>query len=190
MTFKREVKSSPKTGQVLLAEPFMDEPTFKRTAILLTDHSDEGSVGFILNRPLDCTLDHVSDTFPEFEGPVYYGGPVANNTLHYLHCRGDIIEGSVEVTKGLFWGGDLDKLKFYIGTKVISSRDIKFFIGYSGWSSGQLQEELDRKSWVLANMDLNYFYKSESHRLWNQILNVEGGTKSILAQISEHNTWN
>jgi putative transcriptional regulator len=174
------------TGKVLLADPFMMDPNFKRSVILLCDHSrEEGSVGFILNKPLEMPLNDLVANFPEFEAQVYYGGPVQTNTIHYIHNVGDILDDSVEIGRGVFWGGDFEKLKFLITSQLIQPGNIRFFVGYSGWSPGQLAEELDYHSWIPAEMDANYLYKSKPHNLWNQIMYNKGNLYSVIAQMPD-----
>ncbi|MCB0639950.1 MAG: YqgE/AlgH family protein, partial [Lewinella sp.] len=116
-------------GKVLLSEPFMVDPNFKRTAVLLCEHNAEGSIGFIMNRRLNMRVDELIEDFPEFDTEVYFGGPVQTDTIHYLHNVGDLLEDSVQVARGVFWGGDFDKLKFLINSELIAPHQIRFFIG-------------------------------------------------------------
>ena len=178
------------SGTVLLAEPFMMDQNFKRTAVLLVDHGDDGSVGFILNREVDMRVDELIDEFPEFDAPVYFGGPVGTDTIHYLHAKGDLLEGSDEISPGVFWGGDYEKLKFLIDSGLIGPRDIRFFVGYSGWSKDQLNEELDLGSWVTAPMDPNYLFKSKAATLWNQVMDNKGSTFSVIAGMEDGPSYN
>ncbi|HNM27718.1 MAG TPA: YqgE/AlgH family protein, partial [Saprospiraceae bacterium] len=151
MAAQEEVKS----GQVLLAEPFMQDPYFRRSVVLLCEHHDEGSIGFILNKSIDMPLNDLMSEFPKFDAEVFYGGPVQTDTLHYVHNIGELLDDSVKVADGVWWGGDFDKLKFLITSGLIEPPNIRFFVGYSGWSSGQLSEELGYGSWVQADMDAN-----------------------------------
>ena len=77
------VRQEVASGKVLLAEPFMLDPNFKRSAVLLCEHSEEGSVGFIMNKPLNMRIDELIDGFPEFDSEVFFGGPVQTDTIHY-----------------------------------------------------------------------------------------------------------
>ncbi len=175
-----------KTGGVLLAEPFMLDPNFKRSVVLLCDHSEEeGTVGFILNKPLEMPLNELVADFPEFEAQVYYGGPVSTNTIHYVHNAGDILDESIEVGRGVYWGGDFAKLKFLITSQLIRPENIRFFVGYSGWSPGQLADEMVYKSWIPAEMDSNYLFKSKPYSLWSQIMYNKGQLYSVIAQMPD-----
>ena len=179
------------TGSLLLAEPFMLDPNFKRAVVLLCEHKDEeGSVGFILNKPLKMNVTELVADFPEFESEVFFGGPVATDTIHYLHNVGDLVEDSVEVDRGVYWGGDFEKLKFLISSKLVLPHNIRFFVGYSGWSNGQLSDELDYGSWVIARMHANYLFKSGADDLWKQVMENKGNTYSVIAQMPDSANWN
>lgn len=178
------------SGNLLVAEPFMLDPNFKRAVVLMCEHSEEGSLGFIINRKLDVYVDELIDEFPDFPAKVYFGGPVQTDTIHYLHNVGDLLEDSREVARGVFWGGNFEKLKFLISNEVIKPENIRFYLGYSGWSEGQLEEELKIGSWVVADMDPNYIFKSKPSKLWNQVLNHKGDRYSVIATIPDTPNWN
>ena len=178
------------TGMVLLAEPFMMDPNFKRSAVVLCEHSTDGSIGFIMNKPLNLNINEVLDEFPDFDAEVFFGGPVQTDTIHYLHSVGPLLEESVEVIPGVFWGGNFEKLKVLIDNGLILPKDIRFFVGYSGWSEGQLDDELTYGSWVLADMDANYLFKAPPHNLWKLVMNNKGNAFTVIARMSENVNWN
>src|SRR4051812_46274641 len=101
-------KVKPAKGTLLLSEPFMQETRLKRSVILLTSHGDEGSVGYILNQKLDVKFGEVIPQCSNSELPLYMGGPVQRDNLFYIHSLGDLIEDSLEIKKGIFWGGNFD----------------------------------------------------------------------------------
>jgi putative transcriptional regulator len=179
-----------KAGKVLLSEPFMLDPNFKRAAVILCEHSDDGSIGFILNKRLDMQVDQLIADFPEFSVPVFFGGPVQTDTIHYLHNVGDLLEESRQVSDGVWWGGNFEKLKFLISSQLITAGNIRFFVGYSGWSEHQLLEEMEIGSWVLADMHPNYLFKSKPEHLWQQIMSNKGDAFSIIATLPDAVTWN
>ncbi|MBC6996230.1 YqgE/AlgH family protein [Neolewinella lacunae] len=184
------MNKAPKTGTLLLAEPFMLDPNFKRSAVLLVEHGSEGSIGFVLNRQTEIRVDELIEDFPEIEANIYYGGPVGTDTIHYLHCKRDLLEGSDEVCPGVFWGGDFERLKFFIRQQLILPQDIRFFLGYSGWSEDQLKEELQSGSWVTAPMFANYLFKSQPENLWSQVMENKGSAFSVIAQMDEEAHYN
>ncbi len=184
-------KTSVKKGTVLLAQPFMLDSNFGRAAVLITDHhKSEGTVGFILNKKLNTGINTLIDDFPEIESEVYIGGPVAKDTLHYIHDRGDILDNSIPVVDGVYWGGDYDKLKFLIKAQLIKPHNIKFFLGYSGWSAGQLDEELQYGSWMLSDMDANYAFRQKPRDLWRLITRNKGGHFTVIAEMPKANHLN
>jgi putative transcriptional regulator len=124
--------------------------------VLIAEHNNEGSVGFILNKPLDYHItDLVSEIFVPFR--VYNGGPVEQDNLYFIHKVPHLINNSIEISDGIFWGGDFEKTIELVNKKEISEEDIRFFLGYSGWASLQLDEELSSKSWIVVKND----YQSE-----------------------------
>lgn len=179
-----------KRGKVLLAEPFMLDPNFKRAAVILCEHDEEGSVGFIMNKPLDIRIDELIEDFPDFDSEVSLGGPVQTDTIHYIHNVGDLLDGSSKVVDGVYWGGDFDKLKFLISQELILPHNIRFFVGYSGWSEGQLADELGYGSWLVADMDANYLFKSKADYLWTQVMYNKGNAYTVIAHMPEGVSWN
>lgn len=113
--------------------------------MFLCEHKEEGSFGFVLNRQYDNTLDEL---IPELEGyklPVYYGGPVQIDSIHFIHQYPNEIPGGQEVIKGVYWGGDFDAVVNLIKNETIDPNKIRFYIGYSGWGEGQLANEMTEK---------------------------------------------
>ncbi len=174
-------------GQILISEPFMEDPNFKQSVVLICDYEpDHGTVGFILNKPLDVKVGDLLQDFPEFDEDIYMGGPVGHDTIHYVHSRGDVIDDAVFIRDGLWWGGNFEKLKFLIENKVITGSDIKFFVGYSGWSLGQLDNELEMGSWVVDTMDNNYLINIPSDKLWKSSMANISDHLAIIADIPDH----
>lgn len=178
----KEKTDDLESGVLLVAEPFLTDPNFKRGVILLCDHQKDGSFGFILNKPIDMNINDLISSFPSFESEVYYGGPVQTDTIHYLHTRGDLLPNSIKVLSGVYWGGDFEQLKEFIKMGKIQPKDIRFFVGYSGWSAGQLKMEREILSWMTVNGHIDYVF-GENKELWKDVLEEQGGTYSIIAQI-------
>lgn len=181
----------PDTGRLLISEPFMMDPNFKRSVILLTEYSTAGVIGFVLNHMGDITL---SDIIPEItyaDIPLFKGGPVGNDTLHFLHRCPEKIEGGVPVGNGLFWGGDFDVVKELVNTYRLNNNEIKFFIGYSGWSEGQLEGELQDDTWIVTekyNPDILFNQNEES--LWKEVVISMGQRYAHIANFPENPTLN
>lgn len=179
-------KVIPTAGQLLLSEPFMLDPNFKRTVVMLCEHvEDGGTVGFILNRPLKIK---VSDALVDFEGlenELFYGGPVAQDTLHYLHCHGDLIDDSMPIINDICWGGNFEQLSNLMKAGTIESKDVKFFLGYSGWSPGQLAAELEENSWIVSEARTRYIFDIHEKELWKTVLSDMGGEYSQIVNYPE-----
>jgi putative transcriptional regulator len=171
----------PAKGKLLVAEPFLGDPSFDRTVILLTEHNDEGTVGFVLNRPLRLTMHQIIKDFPSFDAPVYNGGPVQKENLYFVHNKGDLLPTAIELSPGLYWGGDIEKVKMLITMGLITEKDIKFFLGYSGWGKYQLEGEIDEKSWIVINKDAIDLFQNEGANPWRTILTNLGGDYRLWA---------
>ena len=157
---------APAPGVLLIADPFLKDPNFMRTVVFLTDHKEDGTIGFVLNRQYENTLDEL---LPEIEGhklPVYYGGPVQMNTIHFLHRYPAEIPGGVEVMNGVFWGGDFDSVIDLINSDKIDPEKIRFYIGYSGWSSGQLDVEMNEKTWLTVAATRALIFHNNAEEIW------------------------
>jgi putative transcriptional regulator len=177
-------------GTVLLASPFLDDPNFTRTSVLICSHNDLGTMGFVFNKPLVFSVNDVLESFPALSGNLLKGGPVENNTLHFLHNAGNILDDSIPVSPGIFWSGDFKKLKFLIKNELITPKDIRFFAGYTGWDKGQLEEELRDNVWILTTMDSNYLFNVASSTVWKKMLIAKGEHFPPLADIPTDFSWN
>lgn len=172
----------PKSGDLLISEPFLADPNFMRTVILLCEHNDEGSIGFILNKPSSMTLEDVVKDFKGVRQEIFIGGPVQQDTLHFIHRKGELIAESTKLGEGLYWGGNFDELSFLLKDKLINSRDFKFFIGYSGWAPGQLINEIEMKSWIISrNVSIEQVFDTDANVLWKEVLKKLGGKYKIMS---------
>jgi putative transcriptional regulator len=178
--FRNDLK--PEKGRLLISEPFLPDPNFERTVVLLCEHSDEGSFGFVLNKISTLKLEDIIEDINDFKEPVYVGGPVQHDTLHFIH-KASNLEGGVDLGNGLFWGGNFEQLLILIDTKQINADDFKFFIGYSGWSEGQLEDELEANSWIVtpkANIDI--VFNQDINELWKVVLKGLGGRYDVYSK--------
>ena len=160
----------PEKGKILISEPFLADSFFNRSIIYLTDHTPQGSVGFILNKKLELKVSAAIEGFDGWDENLNMGGPVAPDTLHYLHNLGDIIPKSVLVAGDIFWGGNIDSIRDLIRSGEINQSQIRFFLGYSGWSAGQLERELKENSWVIAKVNSSFVLNNQSADTWKKVL--------------------
>src|SRR5437868_7419575 len=131
----------PAPGILLIADPFLKDPNFLRTVIFLCEHKDEGSFGFVLNRKLEYVVGDLINNLEGCNFPVFYGGPVQQNTIHFLHRCPGLITGGEHITDDIYWGGEFDEVVALLQQNKLSLADIRLYLGYSGWSEGQLQHE-------------------------------------------------
>lgn len=178
-------KVAPKRGRVLVSEPFLQDTYFKRSLVLLTEYSEEGAVGFVINKPLDVQINEVMNNFPKFNSHVSIGGPVSTNTIHYLHSVGNHIPNSIQVADNLYWGGDYDIMKDLVMCGEIMPSQIRFFLGYSGWHAGQLESELSQNSWLVTEVNYNKIMRPEND-LWKNTVNQLGDKYKMWANFPEN----
>lgn len=167
-------KLSPAQGRLLISEPFLQDMFFKRSVVLLANYSDEGSFGLILNKPIEFSFNQIVENFPDFDAPVYMGGPVSPQSIFFIHTLGDEISNSQKIMPGLYYGGSVEDVKALMHKQKIRSDNIRFFLGYSGWSENQLEEELERKSWVVTDTRPQEIMKETDETLWKTIVKSLG----------------
>ena len=160
----------PEKGKILISEPFLPDTFFNRSIVYLTEHTAEGSVGFILNKKIDLTVDGSIEGFDGWHDNLNMGGPVAPDTIHYLHNLGNLIPKSVLVEGNIYWGGDIDVIRALIRSGKIRESQIRFFLGYSGWSAGQLERELKENSWVIAKVKSDIIMNNRGNDTWKKVL--------------------
>ncbi len=179
-----------KKGKLLIAEPFLHDDYFKRAVVLLTEHNQKGSFGFILNKLIDIKLEDAISGMPEIDASICLGGPVGRENMHFLHTLGAELDGSVKVMDGLYWGGDFEKLKFLISTKQVSPEQIRFFVGYAGWSPKQLDEELERNDWIVVPAKLKDIMRTNVENLWQEVLQAKGEEYAVISNFPTDPTFN
>ncbi len=157
-------------GLVLISEPFLSDNYFRRSIVYLTEHNKDGSLGFVLNKPLNIKIDEVVEDFPDTDFPISIGGPVSNNTVHYLHTLGDMIPESVAVAEGIYWGGDFELIKELIAAGNIKSHELRFFLGYAGWSAEQLDGEMNENAWLVSRIPPRMVMQSTDSEFWSDIM--------------------
>ena len=171
-----------KNGSLLISEPFLGDPNFERSVVLICEHeTTQGSFGLILNQTSNLQLADVLEENIYPDVPLFVGGPVQHNTLHYLHRRPDVIDGGVEVMEGVVWGGNFQQVKDLLNNGVLSPKDIRCFIGYSGWSVSQLEKEVKKDSWIISKTTADTIFDTPAEEFWRSILKEMGGDFKVIA---------
>src|SRR5690554_1503559 len=172
-------------GILLVAPPPLLDPNFRRSVVLLCEHGEEGSFGLILNRPLTLQLSEVLEGMEQYEDPLLLGGPVQPNTLHFLHRYGDIVTDAVSLVDGIYWGGDFEVVKALVQSRQTTGNELRFYLGYAGWSPDQLATEIELGGWILTKADASLIFSEEPGRLWRTVLRSMGGEYALLANFPD-----
>lgn len=177
----------PEKGKLLIAEPSLTgDVSFNRSVVLLAEHNEEGSVGFILNKPLNYSM---QDLVPEIlvPFPVFNGGPVEQDNLYFIHTIPHLISDSIEIASGIYWGGDFETTVNLINQQKINPDEIRFFLGYSGWSSAQLDKELSSNSWIVVlNNYQSGIIKKSTQAFWREKMMELGGDYLLWSNAPEN----
>ena len=176
---------APRKGMLLVSEPFAPDYFFKRSVVLITEHNENGSSGFILNKPINKKLPEISSEFGNFDVSVSLGGPVSRENIYYIHTLGNVIPGSINITKNLFWGGEFEILKTIISSGKILKNQIRFFIGYSGWQAKQLETEISKDYWLVTNTDINTIMNYDKV-IWEKVVSLLDDKYQIWANFPEN----
>lgn len=185
----------PEKGSVLISKPFLDDDCFDRSVVLLTASSNEGEVGFILNKPSYFKLNELLDGLEGlkskvFENEVFIGGPVSNDRVYYLHTVPELLLDSDHVLGNLYWGRDFEALKHLVALNKIEADQVRFFMGYSGWGAGQLEDEIKESLWLVSTLDTNELMLTDKADVWEIALNRLGGKCKIWANFPKNQSLN
>lgn len=180
--FRYRNQLKPERGRLLISEPFLPDPNFERTVVFLCEHNEEGSLGFVINKPSILKPGDVLDDLSGQEGFIYIGGPVQQDTLHFLHRNADV-EDSIAVRDGIGWGGSFEELLERITTGQLQTADVRFFIGYSGWGPGQLETELEAESWIVSDSVTDELvFDLDPDKIWREALSNLGGRFTVYSR--------
>jgi len=178
-------------GTLLVAEPsIIGDINFHRSVILLANHKEKASLGFILNKPFDFIL---KDILPEINSSieVHYGGPVEPDNLYFIHNSPELITGSIKINEELYWGGKFEKVIELLNDESIGENNIRFFLGYSGWGENQLQNEIELNSWIIQeNCIGNKVININSESFWRKQIRSLGGPYLIWGNAPENPSHN
>ncbi len=160
----------PEKGRVLVSEPFLQDAYFKRSVVLLTEHNDDGTIGFVLNNLINLGGSEIVKDFPNVDVKFGLGGPVSTDTLLYIHTMGDLIPESRHVLGSIFWGGDFEAVIAMLLSGDLNKSNIRFFAGCSSWYPGQLDREISENSWLVTELDQSTIMAPPNDELWKKTL--------------------
>jgi len=181
LSFKNKRKAT--RGRVLISDPFSKDVYFGRSVVYLCDHNEDGTFGFVLTNFIDLNLSDIAKNFPKITSKVSIGGPVQTDSIYFIHMLGNRIPGSVEVSDGIYIGGDYDLLLEKINSGELDETKVRFFLGYSGWSAGQLDDEIKRNNWIVAPV-LNPLEIMDTSitDVWKKFMKREGKKYDVLSR--------
>jgi len=175
----------PAKGSLLLSDPFMDEDYFRRSIVYLCEHNNDGSYGFVLNNFLPINLKDLGDNFPDIETQITLGGPLDRENLYFLHTLGNKIDNAILIKDNIYIGGDFQKLSELLSSDQKLVNKVRFFVGYSSWSIGQLKDEMKNNSWLsvklLSKKDL---FEDKLKITWSKYMKAQGGKFKILSDFT------
>lgn len=177
--------AAPSAGDLLAAAPVLGDPNFRRSVVLLCETQPDGAFGLVLTDPLDLYLADVLDGFSDEARPLMRGGPVQPDTLHFLHRRPDLLPGAREVTPGVWWGGSFDAVRVALRDGTAQGGDFRFFLGYAGWSTDQLESEIAGDDWLVARATPALVFGTGAAILWRQTMRSLGPPAAYLADYPE-----
>ncbi|HFS67340.1 MAG TPA: YqgE/AlgH family protein [Flavobacteriia bacterium] len=167
-------------GKLLISSPeLLLDHVFNQSVLLLTEHNDKGSMGFMLNKPLIIRL---NDIFEDIPGNIqlWNGGPVETGNMFYIHNVPELIPNAIPIdpSNNLYIGGEFEVIKKLLQQEILDEGNIKFFLGYSGWAPDQLSEEIKEKAWFVTPNNLNIFDINPKN-LWKEKI-VDVNPKNVI----------
>lgn len=184
-------KTQPQTRSLLVSEPFMLDPNFNRSVVLLAEHNDQGSMGWVLNQPSNLVLSDVMDDIYDADFRLFIGGPVGQDSIQFVHKCYDKLNSGIDLGDGVYWGGNFESLKLLIERDEIQPNEIKFFLGYSGWTAGQLDQELRENTWMVSNTyHPDIIFVDDEENLWKEAVVNLGPKYAHVAQFPKNPMWN
>lgn len=182
----------PEKGKILISKPFLQDAHFQRSIIYLAEYNSDGSIGFTLNQKkiqyTDILVPHLG--LPKL--PIFMGGPVGLDTLHFVHSLGKDIPDSIHIKHEIYWGGNFEVLQALVSSNNLLAKKIRLFRGYSGWAPEQLADEIAEDAWWVSdiNTDLLFNASLSGKEFWQEILKTKGGEYALWANAPEDPSFN
>jgi putative transcriptional regulator len=167
----------PEKGNILISEPFLQDAYFQRAVVLLVEHNARGSMGFVLNKKTGLWVNDFFDGFDDITRiPIYLGGPVSSDRLFFIHSLGSLIPDSIKIDDNLYFDGDFEALRYYLLSGKSVFENMKFFLGYSGWTENQLYGEIKQDSWLVSRSSNRNIMLAEGESFWKHSVELVGGS--------------
>ena len=159
------------TGSLLIAEPFLQDPHFGRSVVLVCHYDEDGAFGLVLNKPGQNPFE--DETHPLSGYSFYNGGPVEPGSMFFVHQLADLPE-SLPLKDGICWQGRFEDLLEAVQAKEFAPENCRLLLGYAGWEKGQLESEIEREDWMVYNGPLSGILRFPPETMWKDILKNMG----------------
>lgn len=194
MEFPEDFKNKNyEKGSLLIANPVLPDPNFSRTVILLCDHDEQGSFGLVINRSTQLKAPDLFlniNILKSYNEKIYLGGPVSQSMVFFL-CRSPSAAGKLdEICSGVYLGSNLETLESLYSSLENPEQDIRFYLGYSGWSGGQLAEEMEQNSWLVQRANEQFIFLDSESLIWPKAVNSLGKKYQYLTKAPVNPQWN
>jgi putative transcriptional regulator len=149
-----------KPGTIIKSTAALNNTVFENVYIIITTHNIDGATAFVINKLFDKPLNALQEFNHIRHFNLYNGGPVDTEHLFFIHRRPDVIDGSNKICEGIFYGGNFAQAIHAINSNTITAADIKIFIGYCGWDTGELEAEVEEGSWEITSQNSNTVFNT------------------------------
>lgn len=183
---RKIIQNSPTSGSLLISKPSLKDGFFNQSVVMMVEHGEEGSFGFVVNKVIDLSWDSSIINFKGLNHQLFVGGPIMTDKLFFVHTKGELIANSLKITHGLYWGGDIETVKSLIENNKLTQKDIKFFVGYSGWEAEQLDNEIKADTWIIVKGEANDALRNHDSNYWKNMIISLGSQYSDWINYPEH----
>ena len=180
-------------GSLLIANPVLPDPNFSRTVILLCNHNDQGSFGLVINRSTQLKAPDLFssiDILKSYNAKIYIGGPVSQSMVFYLYRSSRNVIDLDEICSGVYLGSNLETLESLYLDIENPEENIRFYLGYSGWSDGQLDGEMEQNSWLVQDANEQFVFLDSENLIWPKAVNSLGKKYQYLTKAPVNPQWN
>ena len=162
-------------GKILISNfTLLNDEQFNKSIVLIVKDDSEATLGFIINKKTHYLLSDLNERSKGVDIPIYDGGPVGMDTIHFIHKKNNLIKKSKKITNDLYWGTDFKSVTQLLKKNKINKKDVKFFLGFSGWGQNQLHDELNENSWLISSNFISNDILNTSRSFWKNMINNFG----------------